>query len=58
MDLSTYSLVALQQALQHLNKVESQAMKDQADFQGPGWQPLLAILARDRAALEAEIARR
>lgn len=58
MDLKSYDLVALKQAVHHLNKVEQQAIKDRAANPGPGWEPVFAMLERDRDLLYEEIASR
>ena len=58
MDLKQYDLAALKAAAKHLAEVEARVGQDSHANPGPGWAPIIDILARDRAALVAEVTAR
>lgn len=57
-DLRQYGDAQLRQAAQHLYKVTQDVRVNAAAMPGAGWEPLIDILERDHADLEAEIQRR
>ena len=56
--LSERSLDALRAAKGHLEEIEAQVSKDMEEFPGPGWEPVVDMLVRDRTEIEHELKRR